>query len=147
MTGHVRPDNALVKIPDWTQLPVTAAAQSVQRSAYPDAYAKWQSTARRLTAALEGNGPTAVSCTPDVQPVSTRTANGDWPAKETGHDGLTPRTRYLRDLIKSGFGETNLGGWCPGGCTTGHIEGSDHYTGQAIDVMILPYTGRERLIA
>ena len=42
---------------------------------------------------------------------------GHWPPEEMGPDGLTPRTRYVRDLIKSGFGETNLGGWCPGGCT------------------------------
>jgi hypothetical protein len=62
-----------------------------------------------------------------------------------GPDGLTARTRYLRDLIKSGFGETNLGGWCPGGCSSGHIEGSDHYTGYAIDVMILPHTDPTRI--
>ncbi|MGH3812875.1 MAG: hypothetical protein ACRDUV_10520 [Pseudonocardiaceae bacterium] len=135
----------LVKIPDWTQLPVTVAAQSVQRSAYPDAYAKWKPTAQQLTAALEGTGAATVSCTPDVQPVSSRTPGGGWAPEQMGPDGLTPRTRYLRDLIKSGFGETNLGGWCPGGCTTGHVEGSDHYTGHAIDVMILPYTDPARI--
>jgi hypothetical protein len=135
----------LVQVPDWTQLPVTVAAQSVQRSAYPDAYAKWEPTARRMNAALTGTGHATVSCTPKVQPVSSRTPSGGWAPQQMGPDGLTPRTRYLRDLIKSGFGETNLGGWCPGGCTTGHIEGSDHYTGHAIDVMILPYTDPARI--
>jgi hypothetical protein len=55
-------------------------------------------------------------------------------------EGLTPRTAYVNDLIERTFGEHDIGGYCPGGCRTGHIPGSDHYTGHAIDVIILPYT-------
>ncbi len=135
----------LTRVPNWQNLPLTTAAQTVQRSAYPGAYAKWEPTATRLAEALKGAGAADITCTPDVEPVSAHTATGGWPPQQMGPDGLTPRTRYLRDLIKSGFGETNLGGWCPGGCTTGHIEGSDHYTGHAIDVMILPHTDPERI--
>lgn len=32
----------LQEVPDWEHMPVTVAAQTVQRSAFPDAYAKWQ---------------------------------------------------------------------------------------------------------
>lgn len=44
--------DALVKVPGWQALPVTSAAQAVQVSAYPDAYAKWESSARSLLAQL-----------------------------------------------------------------------------------------------
>lgn len=44
----------LVAVPAWDQLPVTVAAQVVQRSAFPDAYARWEGLAARLVAALAG---------------------------------------------------------------------------------------------
>ena len=34
--------NRLVKVPNWNSIPVTQAAQKVQISAFPDAYAKWE---------------------------------------------------------------------------------------------------------
>lgn len=37
---------ALSKVSGWATLPVTEAAQAVQISAYPDAYAKWETLAR-----------------------------------------------------------------------------------------------------
>ena len=135
----------LQQIPNWQDLPLTVAAQSVQRSAYPDAYAKWQPTAEQLAGAINGRGAAQITCTPDIRRVSSPAPSGHWPSEEMGPDGLTARTRYVRDLIKSGFGETNVGGWCPGGCTSGHVAGSDHYTGQAIDMMILPYTDPGRI--
>lgn len=39
----------LVKVADWKTIPLTQAAQAVQRSAYPDRYAKWQALAEMLT--------------------------------------------------------------------------------------------------
>jgi N-acetylmuramoyl-L-alanine amidase len=36
----------LLEIPGWQSMTVTQAAQAVQQSAYPDAYAKWESSAR-----------------------------------------------------------------------------------------------------
>ena len=38
------------------------------------------------------------------------------------------------------FGRQSLGGFAPGGVTTGHIEGSAHYEGRAIDVFFRPVT-------
>jgi cell wall-associated NlpC family hydrolase len=46
----------LTAIDGWQSMPVAAADQAVQRSAYPDAYAKWEPTARQLAAELYGGG-------------------------------------------------------------------------------------------
>jgi hypothetical protein len=40
---------ALQRVPGWESMPVTVAAQRVQRSAYPNAYAKWETDATSLT--------------------------------------------------------------------------------------------------
>ena len=48
----VPPGNpGLLDVPDWEALPVTVAGQRVQRSAYPDAYGKWEGQAAQLVAA------------------------------------------------------------------------------------------------
>ncbi|MBB1255437.1 hypothetical protein H3146_19055 [Streptomyces sp. OF3] len=52
----------LVEIPDYTELPLTVAAQRVQLSAFPDEYAKHEPRADQLAAALTGRRPAAVSC-------------------------------------------------------------------------------------
>ena len=44
--------DALVQVPNWQNLPVTVAAQTVQVSAFPDAYAKWQPLATSLAQAV-----------------------------------------------------------------------------------------------
>jgi cell wall-associated NlpC family hydrolase len=44
----------LVTVPGWEQLPLTEAAQRVQRSAFPNAYAQWESLANELLSALTG---------------------------------------------------------------------------------------------
>jgi cell wall-associated NlpC family hydrolase len=46
----------LTAIDGWQSMPVAAADQAVQRSAYPDAYAKWEPTARQLVAELSRGG-------------------------------------------------------------------------------------------
>ena len=53
----------LVVVPGWQQLPLTVAAQAVQRSAFPTAYAKWQTEATALVRSFDGGGGT-VRCTP-----------------------------------------------------------------------------------
>ena len=40
---------ALKRVPGWESMAVTVAAQRVQRSAYPNAYAKWQADATALS--------------------------------------------------------------------------------------------------
>ncbi|MET7418249.1 hypothetical protein [Dactylosporangium sp. NPDC005555] len=43
---------ALTRIQGWEQQAVTVAAQQVQRSAYPDAYAKWEGLAQQIVDAV-----------------------------------------------------------------------------------------------
>ena len=49
----------LVKIDGWDRMPLTQAAQKVQVSAYPQAYAKHEAEAGNIIGALYGNGPYA----------------------------------------------------------------------------------------
>jgi cell wall-associated NlpC family hydrolase len=46
--------NRLLQVPDWADQPVTVAAQTVQRSAFPSAYAKWEGLAADLVEQLGG---------------------------------------------------------------------------------------------
>jgi ABC-type phosphate transport system permease subunit len=39
---------ALKRVPGWESMAVTVAAQRVQRSAFPDAYAQWETVATSL---------------------------------------------------------------------------------------------------
>ncbi len=48
--------------PGWSELSVTEAAQLVQRSAAPAAYAQWESWARAAASALTGESPGALTC-------------------------------------------------------------------------------------
>jgi len=78
----VRPVNpGLLDIPGWQSLPVTVAAQQVQVSAYPDAYAKWEGEATQLAAANADAPPVAVLNPPPGTPAA---ANAGY----TGADGL-----------------------------------------------------------
>ncbi|MGW7664319.1 heavy metal transporter [Streptomyces sp. NPDC054756] len=52
----------LVKVPDYTRLPLTEAAQRVQRSGFPEAYAKHEPDARLLAAALTGRAAATLTC-------------------------------------------------------------------------------------
>lgn len=52
----------LADVPNWEQLPVTEAAQAVQRSAGPAAYARWEPRARVLARVLTGEVPAGLSC-------------------------------------------------------------------------------------
>lgn len=55
--------DALVKIPDYESLEITDAAQRVQRSAYPRAYAQHEDLGRFFASGLTGQSPEAVHCT------------------------------------------------------------------------------------
>ncbi|MFJ2257908.1 heavy metal transporter [Streptomyces sp. NPDC087844] len=69
----------LGKVPDYARLPLTVAAQRVQRSGYPEAYAKHEPDATLLAAALTGRAAATLTCEgrPDTRPggpESVRTA-------------------------------------------------------------------------
>jgi hypothetical protein len=53
---------ALAEVPGWETMPVTVAAQRVQRSAVPEGYAKHESQARVMASAFTGEVPAGVTC-------------------------------------------------------------------------------------
>ncbi len=122
--------DALVKVDGYHTMEVTAAAQSVQRSAFPNAYADHEADARVLASALSGASTAAFSCTVRTPGVDVQTE---------GRSGLTPRAATVRKEIEAAFGPLSLGGFEPGGVTSGHSEGSAHYEGRALDVFFRPY--------
>ena len=52
----------LTHVPGWEAMAVTEAAQSVQQSAAPSAYAQWDSEARALAVALTGETAAGFTC-------------------------------------------------------------------------------------
>jgi hypothetical protein len=52
----------LEQIPDYESLPITEAAQKVQRSAYPEAYADHEGQGKAFASALTGHSPAALNC-------------------------------------------------------------------------------------
>jgi hypothetical protein len=127
--------DALVKVDGYQSLPITVAAQRVQRSGFPDAYAQHEAGARALASALTGWSPAKFSCVvhpsygPQQQPLAS---------------GLTPRAERVRADLESAFGPLPLGGFGPGGVTTGHMKGSAHYDGRAIDIFVRPMNSAHR---
>ncbi|WP_313409610.1 hypothetical protein [Aeromicrobium sp.] len=59
--------DALVEIDDYESMEITDAAQAVQRSGFPDAYADHEADARALASALRGYSPAAFACATDPQ--------------------------------------------------------------------------------
>ncbi|WP_225846193.1 heavy metal transporter [Streptomyces sp. HPF1205] len=73
----------LVKVPDYTRLPLTEAAQRVQRSGYPEAYAKHEADATLLSRALTGREGGALSCTTGADRPDGAGGPGGDPARVT----------------------------------------------------------------
>jgi hypothetical protein len=121
--------DALVKIKNYQKLEITVAADKVQRSAFPTAYADHEADARVLASALTGQSKSVFSCT-----VNT----GSVPQEKAGPDGLTPRADAVRKDLARTFGKLSTGGYAAGGVSTGHMEGSAHYDGRAVDVFVRP---------
>ncbi len=73
----------LAKVNDWENLPVTTAAQEVQRSGAPQAYAAWETEARAVARATTGEVPAALTCrasalkTSAVDPALQATMNNE----------------------------------------------------------------------
>ena len=121
--------DGLAKVDGYESMRVTVAAQRVQRSGYPEAYADHEADARVLASALTGNSPHAFSCRFSDTPhdASTRLTPS----------GLTRRADVVRREL-AGLYAAPLGGFAPGGVSTGHMKGSAHYQGRAVDAFVRP---------
>src|SRR5689334_21105971 len=62
-TGGQAGQPGLLDIPGCEQLPLTVAAQQVQQSETPDAYAKWEQPANQVVGAVEGRTCTTTATT------------------------------------------------------------------------------------
>jgi nitrogen fixation protein len=82
----------LVKVPGYTRLPLTVAAQRVQRSGFPQAYAKHEPDAALLAAALTGQSAATLTC--EGHPAATRASGPDGVraalVRDFGRDVLEP---------------------------------------------------------
>jgi hypothetical protein len=123
--------DALVAVDGYDRMDIAAAAQEVQRSAYPEAYAEHEEDARALASALTGEtAGGAFSC-------RVRGGYDESSAKLTAQ-GLTRRAAVVRRDVEGVFGDLSLGGFAAGGVTDGHMPGSTHYEGRAIDIFVRP---------
>ena len=119
----VPPSNpGLVDVDGWQQMTVTQAAQAVERSAYPEAYARWVDDATALVAELSDED---LGCS-SVAGTACR------PSGLSVESGLTPAAVSVARCAVQHFGIADIGGLATGG----HVNGSDHYTGRAVDLMI-----------
>ncbi|MEY9843963.1 heavy metal transporter [Streptacidiphilus sp. MAP5-3] len=114
----------LVQIPGYAQLPLTQAAQDVQHSAYPDAYAQHEADATTLSGALTGRVQAGLSCTVDgVGAASAGTGTSDVSAalsKDFGHVvSTTP-------LGAAGASSSDSSGASPSGPTQDRLDVQVH---------------------
>jgi hypothetical protein len=126
----------LVTIAGWEEMPVTAAAQAVQVSGFPEAYADDVSTA---LAAVREIGGVELDCTKiagSAQP-APRNPDGSWPEEgctvspdpTTGSGCITPRTYHmLQQAQKAGYPKP--------GCYRSQADGGEHPKGRACDFMM-----------
>ncbi len=128
--------DALAKVDGYQDMEITQAAQAVQRSAYPEAYADHEQDGRALASALTGNSPAALWC--EVP------GDAEEASDELDGTGLVARASVVRRDIEARFGPQAMGGFEPGGISTGHMEGSAHYEGRAIDVFVRPVSPENR---
>ncbi|WP_250399872.1 heavy metal transporter [Streptomyces cellostaticus] len=85
----------LAEVPDYIGLPLTVAAQRVQRSGYPEAYAKHEPDAELLSAALTGHTAATLTCA--GRPERT--------TAQTGPNAV--RAALVRDFGRDALRETN----------------------------------------
>ncbi|GDY76862.1 hypothetical protein SAV31267_063470 [Streptomyces avermitilis] len=90
----------LAKVSDYTQLRLTVAAQRVQRSGYPEAYAKHEPDATLLAAALTGHSAATLTC--EGRPAPARTGGTDAVRAALVRD-------FGRDVLQSAGAEVSTG--------------------------------------
>ena len=83
---------------------------------------------------LGADGP-ALTCRASAEPTG---------AQDEGADGLTPRAGRMLGVLQATFGDLPTGGYAPGGVSSGHVDGSAHYDGRAVDVFFRPVEPENR---
>jgi len=94
----------LLRVPGWQTMPLTDAAQAVQRSAFPDAYQKHEARATEIVKAYTGGtlpacDPVAVSAAGWTRPAPGPIVSGFRTPDRPDHDGIdigAPRGTVIR---------------------------------------------------
>lgn len=126
-TGGAGGQPGLLDIAGWQDMAVTEAAQQVQHSAYPDAYAQHEPLARELVAQLGGEDTTGEDQCGDGSGMRCP-ASGS-----AAEQGLSPDGVRLLRCIADTFPEVETFGGV--GDRPANSE-SDHPSGRAVDAMI-----------
>jgi len=97
--------DALAQVAGWQRMPLTEAAQAVQLSAFPDAYAKWEGQAVTLAAALGGAAPLALTCIARAQ-----APTADAPARRAvvGAAGAPPALAAVLSAAQAEMGDLTV---------------------------------------
>jgi hypothetical protein len=98
--------DALLEVQDWQDMSLTGAAQAVQYSAYPDAYAKWEPQATTLVHALSG-GPLELNCAAGARMPTAGSPDRPAPA---GTDGATPELTEALAAAQAELGGLTVAG-------------------------------------
>ncbi|MBQ1091673.1 heavy metal transporter [Streptomyces sp. B93] len=114
----------LAEVPGYTRLPLTVAAQRVQRSGFPQAYAKHEPDATLLAAALTGRAGATLTC--DGRPAATQAAGPQ-----------AVRSALVRDFGRDALEETaaEVGGK-GGGDGDGSVEFAAETSGRTVTVPV-----------
>lgn len=104
----------LIDVPDWTSMPLWQSAQTVQRSAFPLAYAKWEQEAADILAAVGNASPASAAvgaggCAPGSLPPLPSGGSGCTEDDPTTNGCVTPTTRYALLRAESAFGGLRSG--------------------------------------
>jgi murein DD-endopeptidase MepM/ murein hydrolase activator NlpD len=114
--GPTGPNNGeppgLLDIDGWQHMALTDAAQAVQRSANPQAYARWEAPAGRWLANLSGSLPGVCAKNAWVVPIRgdyTITARFDQtgPHWNTTHTGIDLAAPYGREVLAASAGQVS----------------------------------------
>jgi hypothetical protein len=91
---------ALMKVSGWQSMTLTQAAQAVQKSGTPDAYAQWDQFAGVVASVFSGSSGAGLGCTLDGPTFS---------AQSKGSKLLTARGQSVLDDLRAQFGTANVG--------------------------------------
>lgn len=92
---------ALLNVSGWQSMTLTQAAQAVQKSGAPDAYAQHQSDATVVAAVFTGAAGAGLGCTLDNPTFGAQTKDAS--------KLLTTRAQAVLDALRAQFGTANVG--------------------------------------
>ncbi|MDI9907975.1 transglycosylase family protein [Rhodococcus sp. IEGM 1406] len=141
-------NNAGLKdVAGWENMTLTDAAQAVQRSGFPEAYAKWENSAKQIVESLTGkSGGSSSSISSQPCSDASHLSQGDCITAMTAISGVVadstfrgmkPDTALVTKTVTKEFGSHTYYGYRdPDGY-------NEHYSGVAVDIMIEPVVGND----